>query len=62
MGIKKFKCGMCKSDQRIARTRKGLRDHLKSEHRVKNEYANSKDSSGKRAKSTRQRWWIVEDF
>lgn len=56
MKIKKFKCGICNDG--IARSRKGLRDHLKKH--IRNKFANAgyEDKIG----YTKQKWWIVEDW
>jgi hypothetical protein len=57
MGIKKFKCGLCKKDDQYVGIREGLRKHLKEEHRIMTEIANTGGE-----KKVRRRWWIVEDF
>lgn len=59
MGIKKFKCGLCKEPNRIERTRKGLRQHLKKEHRILNKITNSKSPQSN--KLLKQKWWIEEE-
>ena len=49
-----FKCGFC---NKFKGTRKGLREHLKSEHFIKKEIANFKEENKKRV---RQKFWIKE--
>ena len=55
--VKKFYCGLCKVKK--ATSRKGLRDHLKSEHRIIKEIANMKDVPRDKSK---QDWWIKEEW
>lgn len=58
MSIKKFKCGLCKEEKRISMTRKGLREHLKNEHRIMKEITNSDYTA--RKGYIKQNWWIEE--
>jgi hypothetical protein len=62
MKIKRFRCGIC--NDMIWRTRKGLRDHLRTH--IRNQFANStikKESQRHTLKpSQRQNWWISEEF
>jgi len=55
--IKIFRCGLCKKENRRDMTRKGLREHLKKEHRIMSEI---KNRSGKGKKKIKQNWWIEE--
>ena len=71
--IKQFRCGMCLGkgkDKDIVRTRKGLRDHLREEHRIMFNLANSPTPDSKKKGSgrqfspsdrTKQNWWIAEE-
>lgn len=55
IAIKTFTCGLCKSGKEYTGTRKGLRLHLKKEHRIIKEITNRESiSTGKKEK---QRWW-----
>ena len=58
--MKLFKCGLCKSEERIGRTRKGLRKHLSDEHRIIDRKTNTGYVKG--VGYGKQKWWIVEDF
>ena len=58
--IKIFKCGLCKEEKRVAMARKGLRQHLKEEHRILKEIFNSKGISGKKKDFHKQRWVIEQ--
>jgi hypothetical protein len=63
--IKIFKCGLCKEHERYKGTRKGLRNHLKEEHRIMSEITNTKDMREKGIRkmiTTKQRWWNDELF
>ena len=63
--IKIFSCGLCKKHEMYKGTRKGLRKHLKEEHRIMTEITNTKDMREKGMKkiiTTKQRWWINELF
>jgi hypothetical protein len=57
--IKKFNCGIC---NKFSGTRKGLRDHMKKEHRILREIANTKSVVEKGARNKKQSWWLTEDF
>lgn len=61
MSIKKFICGLCKKERRYVGTRKGLRKHLKEEHRIMTELANG-SSAVKKGQSTKQKWWMTKDW
>lgn len=51
--IRTFRCGLCKPYKAYVGTRKGLREHLKREHRILNEITNSFMDK------KRKRWWII---
>lgn len=57
--IKSFKCKFCKPDKRRSMTRKDLRKHLKSEHRIMTNITNSAYVRGKRY--IKQDWWLEDD-
>lgn len=52
--INKFNCGICKGK---TTSRKGLREHLKKEHRILKNIANN-DHEIKQ----RQDWWLVQEW
>ncbi len=56
MSIKKFYCGFCKDE--FARSRKGLRNHIRGH--IRNNFANVSHKPSERL--VKQSWWIVEDF
>ncbi len=66
--IKTFICGLCKQkDKEIRTNREGLRKHLREEHFIKNEIANSCGHTDtgivmKRSnkEKVRKNWWITE--
>lgn len=61
--MKVFRCGLCKEDNRIGRTREGLRKHLEEEHRILTEKFNT---TGRGKKSDvdkiKKKWVIVEEI
>lgn len=57
--MKKYICGLCKDkNKRIVLDRRGLRKHLREEHKIMSEIA-GKDSGKERII---QNWWITEEF
>ena len=60
MQVKKFICGLCKPNERTARVRKDLRNHLRQEHRILRNLAN-RTRLAKGSRDTTQDWWIVSD-
>ncbi len=58
--MKIFKCGLCKEKNRIAMTRKGLRDHLAKEHFIVRDKANT--SLERHGKKDKQKFWIMEEI
>lgn len=63
--VKKFFCGLCKKEKLKMTTRKGLRNHLKQEHMIVNQLANTKEPKGTGQRHTirekqRQDWWGYE--
>lgn len=64
--MNKFLCGLCKGNV-IAKSRKGLREHLKKEHRILKDIANVKSPKGDGQRhlvklKDRQGWWGVEQW
>ena len=56
--IKKFKCGICKTEKKFVGTRHGLRKHLREEHMIKRELTNMQTAKG----VFKQNWWIAEEW
>ena len=57
--IKTFVCGLCKRQKKEFRsTREGLRKHLREEHFITSQIANTIIKNDR----SKQSWWIVEDF
>lgn len=58
--IKKFICGFCrnKKGKEYVGTRKGLRKHLREEHRIMNEITNMETEKG----IFKQNWWKTEEW
>ena len=56
--IKRFKCGLCKENDRYCMTRKDFRKHLEEKHRIMNKKFNSTYVKGQGY--SKQKWVIEE--
>lgn len=58
--MKRFICGLCKKNKKVEdfiSDRKGLRKHLRENHRIMSDITNT----GSDEKREIRKWWIVEE-